>query len=226
MPPQLDSDALPQMPETVTFYAWNQQVLPLYQIPGFFQHQSFWCVIIREITSEKVATVKLHDPDDIMNTIEIWDIREGDILPISRSLYRVESMKEGSYEAPSGAKVVCRRLDKPPEGISLTAETIPLPFSSRGRTTSVLHNIYLYRTFVPAKGDKPAAVEVIVDQPTQKRNKGGSIVTERVTYTLRAGDLLRIGPHVHKVIRIVSPDPQKHVIGWFEIGIQSEKEKR
>jgi len=150
-------------------------------------------------------------------------LREGDIVPVGRGIYRVEEV--------SSTRVTLRLtlLDPKdvPAGVSLgrNSYVYPLyePVASDGRAMSVsdakLHDCYLNVSWILRPRLNPDVPVAVIDtcvpmHPERGAWKGYKIMRPQ---TVRAGDILKIGDFRHRVRNIVPPDPEHQVIGWVEL---------
>ncbi len=224
-----EMDPMPEMPVFVAFMYDDDHEYSYF--PGFLPNERLVGHSVCEISSDKVASILVSTPHNSVYpdyAIRILDVHEGDLIPISRAVYRVDSITPGRLGRESSAKVLCRRLDTLPEGVQVTEGAYPFPFCPI--TENIihsgfflrLHNIVLCGEFVPAKDDMKPAVNVIVSEPSRTSNGSGKPKFKSVRSTVRVGDLLKIGTHSHKVVNIIPLDKEKQVIGWFEINIEPE----
>ena len=128
----------------------------------------------------------------------------------------------------------CQLVETPPEGVVLTPGTYPYPFRPVTNEYSDVVHCKLYDTpfrgtLVPAQDDQPPAVDVVVFERTGRSSQLQGAERKEVHSTLKVGDLLIVSNRAglalkHRLVNIVPPDPEKRVIGWFEINIEPEPE--
>lgn len=159
-------------------------------------------------------------------SVTIANLLVGDVIPIGLGVYRVDSMTPGPYKADSTATIVCRFLDNPPEGATVTEGALSFPFNGWGKNEDARINTHFHgrrfrAKFVASEGNQPDAVQVYVVEPTG-RDEQGILHGREFIYTVREGDLLKVGKYTHRVVNIVPPDPKTNVIGWFEVNLEPE----
>ena len=179
------------------------------------------------IDGKKVACLRLCG---VHYSTGFIDVHESDILPIVLGVYQVEQMTTGRVVANSSGRVRCRLLSALPDGVKTTPNAYAFPFhslkSKHVYAHSTLHGVDFRGEFVPAKKGESISVHVRVQEPTDRKNEYGGPEIECVESELRVDDFLKIRNHSFKVVNIVPPDPESHVIGWFEINIEPEPDVR
>ncbi len=127
---------LEPMPEVVKFGAgsWDRFSPEITSIPSFSPSQ-YLLGVCRDVLSEDpkkqvafcgLANEHRHNYKMFHNDVPyvnwLGELHVGDIVPISRAVYRVESMRSGRFDSRgySRAMVTFRRLDEPLMGVKVT----------------------------------------------------------------------------------------------------------
>ena len=216
------------MPHTLTFHADGLEYLPRFQ-PGGERcwGDCWWGQTVVPAPEKQVARLRINAGS---YKVVHPQVRRGDIIPVVRGIYRVESMTPGRRERgrENPASVTCRRVDNPPMGVALKEGGYTFPFnrpdglkdpntrsSFTGRGTN-------YTTFSAkyqrGEGNARDAVRMIVSTGLELR--GGPTLHQ----TVRVGDVIDFGRQRHRLVNIVPPDPKNHVAGWFEVRVEPEPE--
>ena len=228
-----DSETLERMPQSVHL----EHTRPRARLPGFHSKECDGFVynrLIQGVADDGVAFVGLCEEIRLhpaAYSAAIPGLREGDILPIVRGVYQITSVNSGTL---TSAQVRCKLLESPPAGVYVTPGTYPYPFRPvRNEYSDIvhceLHDTPFRGTFVPAQDDQPSAVDVVVFERTGRSSQLQGAERKEVKSTLKVGDLLTVSNRAavtvkHRLVHIVPPDPEKRVIGWFEINIEPESE--
>jgi len=152
-------------------------------------------------------------------------LREGDIVPVGRGIYRVEEV--------SSTRVTLRLtlLDPKdvPAGVSLgrNSYVYPLyePVYTDGSVHSSpvqmgkLHGCDLNVSWIIRPRLNPDVPVAVIDTcvPVPSEGTPWKDYREMPPQRVRAGDILKIGRFRHRVRNIVPPDPEHQVIGWVEL---------
>lgn len=152
-------------------------------------------------------------------------LREGDIVPVGRGLYRVEGDDgtQGSVElrlldpkeVPAGVNLGRNSYVYPlyePVYVDGTLRAYPLDMG-------MLHDCHLNVTWIIRPRLTPDVPVALIDVAVPSHAERTAFLKDgwMRPQTVRAGDVLKIGDFRHRVRNIVPPDPEHQVIGWVEL---------
>lgn len=223
--------ALPPMPDSITFILGRGQA-PLPDYPDYWGGNSlgYVCspILAERDPLDRTAFLRVVNSNF---SFVYHNLHVGDVIPIVRGIYRIETLNPGVNEMFSTAEVVCRRIDTQLDGVNVTPGAYAFVFHPKSENEIVfnpyfeIHRISFTADFIPKKGDVNMAVKVDVLDPIATREVrivNGVSVKMAASYTLQVGDKMRLGKNYHRVVNIVPPGKEKQVIGWFEINIKPE----